>query len=165
MSRPEGVHPRQRTPVPVTSRRRDGLPDRQSCGQVAGGLLPVRKQGEDLSPRAGRRTQVRAVAAPGWQSVPADRGSADDERLPRSSLAAWTAPCPPEPWMTSPCELTAAGASGQEPGRKARSAGTGSLCAGRGCFPGCSLLLWQKDGQRLQDWFPAPRRTGPERRS
>ena len=93
----------------------------------------MRKQGEDLSPRAGRRTQVRSVAAPGWQSVPPDRSSADDELLPRSSLAAWTAPCPPEPWMTSLCDLAAAGASGQEPGREAQSAGTGSLCAGRGC--------------------------------
>ena len=165
VSRPEGVHPRQRTPVPVTSRRRDSLPDRQSCGQAAGGLLPVRKQGEDLSPRAGRSAQVRSVAAPGWQSVPADRGSADNERLPRSSLAAWTGTCPPEPWMTSLCKLAAAGAF------PVRSRVGKREVQERGAFVPVRCVSWfqsaarAKDGQSRRAGPPALGRTGPERSS
>ena len=153
--------------MPVTSLRRDGLPDGQSCGQVAGGLLPVRKEGEDLSPRAGRRAQVRSVVAPGWQSVrlagdagmmsalPVIAGDVDRNLSTKAMDDANTAGRVDMSGSWQADQFVAnpfvAAASGQEPGQEARSAGTGSLRAGRGCSPGCGLLLWRKDGQRLQN--------------
>ena len=124
----------------------------------------MRKEGEDLSPRAGRRTQVRSVAAPGWQSVrlagngcndvsapPVIAGDVDrnlstkamDDANPAGRVdlsGSWQA----DQFVAN---LFVAAASGQEPGREARSAGTGSLRAGALRFAapiGCQSKGWPK---------------------
>ena len=129
----------------------------------------MRKEGEDLSPRTGRRTQVRTprrrragspsllIWAAGVMSCsPVIAGDVDRELSTKAMDDATPAGrayvFPPLPCGQDSCGvLVTDAASGQEPGREARSAGTGSLRAGALCFVtpiGCLSKGWPK----LQDW-------------